>query len=116
MSPTQLNVTIHTELDTPLPARLDPMTLHLYNSETPEYSPFLALQLPETHTNHLTELNIESQVVTISNETELIKWFSSVFDDRNTTLSNRGDTTVHLGALHYDVHLDKTVAMPGLNK
>ncbi|KAI1447119.1 hypothetical protein F5Y02DRAFT_416559 [Annulohypoxylon stygium] len=116
VSPTLLNVSIITSLDSPLPANIDPMTLLLYNKDTPTFSPFVNVTLPELHIKGTTELNIKNQIVTITNETELISWFANVFDQPTVTLSTRGSPEIHLGALHTNGHLDKTVTVNSLNK
>lgn len=115
LSPTQMTVSLDTALNTPLAADLDPLTLSLYNSETPEFSPFLELNLPASHINGYTEVVVVNQTCTILNQTELAFWFNNVFDQANTGLSVRGDTTVHLGALHSNAHIDKTVNVASLN-
>ncbi|KAI1099122.1 hypothetical protein F4804DRAFT_345768 [Jackrogersella minutella] len=116
VSPEQLNVSIITSLDTPLPASIDPVTLFLYNKETPTFSPFCNVTLPELHVDGETPVNIKNQIVTITNETELITWFANVFDQPTVTLSTRGDAKIHLGELHSNGHIDKTVTVNSLNK
>ncbi|OTA84162.1 hypothetical protein M434DRAFT_83463 [Hypoxylon sp. CO27-5] len=116
VSPTQLNVSITTSLDTPLPADIDPTTLFMYNKNTPDFSPFVNVTLPKLHVDGDTEISVQAQTVTITNETELISWFANVFDQPTVTLSTRGDSKVHLGALHCNGHIDKTVEVNSLNK
>jgi hypothetical protein len=116
VSPTQLMVSLNTSLNTPLAADIDQMTMFLYNQDTPEFSPFLNLTLPEQHVHHETQVLVTNQTATITNETELVKWFNNVFDQATVGLSVRGDTTVHLGSLHYGAHLDKTVNVSSLNQ
>ncbi|KAI4864015.1 hypothetical protein F4820DRAFT_425132, partial [Hypoxylon rubiginosum] len=116
LSPTQLNVSITTTLDTPLPADIDPVTLFMYNKDTPNFSPFVNITLPPLHVDGQTDIVITDQTVTITNETELITWFGEVFDQPKVTLSTRGDTTVRLGKLHSSAHIEKTVEVDSLNK
>ncbi|KAI1774296.1 hypothetical protein F4818DRAFT_419526 [Hypoxylon cercidicola] len=116
LSPDQLNVSITTSLDTPLPADIDPVTLFMYNKNTPTFSPFVNVTLPPLHVDGQTEIVISEQTVTITNETELITWFGEVFDQSKVTLSTRGDTTVRLGKLHSSAHIEKTVEVNSLNK
>lgn len=92
------------------------MVLHLYNKNTTEYSPFANLSIPEQHINGDTKVNIKDQIVTVNNETELVKWFSSVFDEDKVKLSVRANPSVRLGELHANTHLDKTIKLPGLKK
>ncbi|KAK6220859.1 hypothetical protein LQW54_001778 [Pestalotiopsis sp. IQ-011] len=116
MSPTQMKVSLNTSLDTPLPANLDPLTLQLYNAETPDYSPFISLDLPGVHIDGNTNIIVTDQLVTIMNQTELEYWFNNVFDDAKTSMSVRGDATVRLGALHSKAHIDKTIEVESLNQ
>lgn len=116
VSSKELNVSITTSLDTPLPANIDPVTLFMYNAETPEFSPFVNITLPQMHVDGETEINIPGQTVAITNETELIYWFSNVFDNPKVQLSTRGDSVVRLGALHSNAHIQKTVEVSSLNK
>lgn len=116
LSSTQMMVSLDTALDTPLPADLDALTLSLYNHETPDFSPFLSVDLPAVHINGNTDISVVNQTCTIMNQTELEYWFNNVFDQANTGLSVRGDSTVHLGALHSKAHIDKTVDVSSLNQ
>lgn len=115
LSPTQLMVSLNTSLSTPLPATLDPTTLFLYNPNTTDFSPFLNITLPGQSINGETEILLTNQTATITNETELVSWFKNVFQNEEVTLSTRGDTNVHLGALESSVHLDKSVSVKALN-
>ncbi|OTA98457.1 hypothetical protein M426DRAFT_69787 [Hypoxylon sp. CI-4A] len=116
LTPEKMNVSIVTSLNTPLPADIDPVTLFIYNKDTPTFSPFVNVTLPPLHIDGETPIDLPGQVVTITNETELISWFSRVFDQETVTLSTRGDAKIHLGALHSNGHIDKTVTVDSLNK
>lgn len=115
LSPTQLSVTLETQLDTPLAADLDPTNLFVFNKDTPDYSPFLNVTLPKLHVNHKTPVKITNQTVTVTNQTELVKWFDHIFDDEKTEISVKGKTTVHLGALHMGANIDKSIEVSALN-
>lgn len=117
LSPTQMMISLETSLRTPLAARIDPLTMFLYNRATPgAFSPFLNLTLPGQTLDGETAIVVTNRTVTITNETELTTWFDSVWDKPRTELSVRGDSTVHLGALHSRVHLEKTVTVDSLNQ
>ncbi|KAI0446035.1 hypothetical protein F4803DRAFT_547554 [Xylaria telfairii] len=115
LSPTELSVTLQTELNTPLAADLDPTTLFVYNKDTPDYSPFINITLPKLHANHKTPVMVTNQTVQVTNETELVKWFSQVFDLPKAELSVKGKATVHLGALKMNAEIDKTIEAGALN-
>lgn len=116
LTPTQLKISLDTALDTPLPADIDPTTLFLYNKNGDQFAPFVNVTLPPLHVDGDTDIVVKDQIVTITNETELIKWFEDVFDNPTVDLSTRGDSTVHLGKLHYGAHIEKTVTVNSLNK
>ncbi|KAI1828345.1 hypothetical protein F4861DRAFT_178720 [Xylaria intraflava] len=116
LSPTQLSVTLQTQLDTPLAATLDPTTLFVYNKDTPEFSPFINITLPKLNVDHKTPVLVTNQTVDITNQTELIKWFNEVFEQPTTELSVKGKTTVHLGALKMGATIEKTIAAASLNQ
>ncbi|KAI0378165.1 hypothetical protein F5Y04DRAFT_164440 [Hypomontagnella monticulosa] len=116
ITPEKLNISITTSLDTPLPADIDPVTLFMYNKDTPTFSPFVNVTLPSLHVDGETPIVLTDQTVTVTNETELISWFGDVFDQPKVTLSTRGDASIHLGKLHSNGHIEKTVEVNSLNK
>ncbi|KAK6852289.1 hypothetical protein PG995_012414 [Apiospora arundinis] len=116
LSPSQMMISLETSLKTPLAAQIDPLTMFLYNRATPEFSPFVNLTLPPQRLDGETPIIVTNRTVTITNQTELITWFNEVWDKPQTELSVRGDSTVHLGALHSKVHLEKTVEVNSLNQ
>ncbi|KAH9907173.1 hypothetical protein F4778DRAFT_525778 [Xylariomycetidae sp. FL2044] len=116
VSPTQLRVSLNTELDTPLAADIDPLTLFLYNKNTEPFSPFLNVTLPKLHVDGKTPVNVVDQLVTITNQSELESWFSEVFDLSQVELSVRGKADIHLGALHASPKVEKTVTVSSLNQ
>ncbi|KAI0911493.1 hypothetical protein F4823DRAFT_585991 [Ustulina deusta] len=115
LSPTQLSVSLETELNTPIAADLDPTTLFVYNKDTPDYSPFINVTLPKIHANHKTPVMVTNQTVTVTNETELVKWIDRIFDQPKTDLSVKGKATVHLGALKMKANIGKTITAASLN-
>ncbi|KPM40504.1 hypothetical protein AK830_g6046 [Neonectria ditissima] len=115
LSPTNVNMTLHTSLDTPLGVKLDPTVLNLYNKNTTDFSPFLKLNLPELHIHHKTDVTVTNQTLLVTNETELLSWFNEFFDKPAVKLSVKASTNVHLGSLKYKPSLDKTIEIPSLN-
>lgn len=108
-------MTLNTSLDTPLGVTIDPLVLKLHQPGMENVSPFLELRLPKQHVDGKTEVLISNQTVTIGNYTELVSWFSDVFDKPSTKLSIRASPTVRLGALSYHPSLKKTIELPTLN-
>ncbi|KAF4951246.1 hypothetical protein FSARC_12973 [Fusarium sarcochroum] len=114
LSPTEVNMSILTSLDTPLAAILKPVDLYLYNKETQPFSSFLKLRFPERHINHKTELSITNQTLLVMNETELLIWFNRFFDEPKVELSLEGKPEIHLSSLKYHRSLKKTIEIPSL--
>ncbi|KAM6534384.1 hypothetical protein FALCPG4_004025 [Fusarium falciforme] len=114
LSPTHVNMSLHTYLDTPLGVKIDPVDLYLYNKNTKPYAPFFKLHLPEQHVNHKTDLIITNQTLLVANETELLIWFNQFFDQPKVKLSLLGEPNIYLGTLKYKRSLDKTIEVPSL--
>ncbi|KAG9258415.1 uncharacterized protein F5Z01DRAFT_643186 [Emericellopsis atlantica] len=115
LSPTQLNVSLVTTMDTPLPATINEFDLSLYNKEAGPDKAFLSLQLPKQKVNGKTELDVAQQTQNITNYDELVKWFNGVFDLKEVPVSVYGKPKVSLGALEYHPKLDKELKVPALN-
>ena len=112
----EISLEINTTINSPLPAELDAVTLFLYNKDTKPFSPFGNISIPKTKVGKNTRVEIPRQTVPISNQSELVKWVGSVFDQQDVDLSIKGTPPVSLGALHSEPHLQKTVSIPGLRK
>ena len=112
-----LLVTVNTALKTPIPAKTNNFTLKLYNKDTPEFSPWISLDVSPLSLSGYTKFTIDAQKQKILNTTELSKWFGKFFDQEEIGLDVRGeDITVKLGALTSKPSLDKTVKFKGLNR
>jgi hypothetical protein len=61
-----------------------------------------------------TDILIKDLVVGVGNRSELNVWLSDMLYNKESHISARGNTTAHLGALGFDVKLDKTVTVDGL--
>ncbi|EFY96700.1 DUF3712 domain protein [Metarhizium robertsii] len=116
VSGTQMKLAINTSLNTPLPARITDLTLFLYNRDTRPYSPFANLSVDGQKLKGNTQIVIKEQIVTISNQSELLAWLGPVFDQDKVDLSVRGSPTIYLGTLKTDTRLDTTVQIPGLKQ
>lgn len=114
ISATEVKLAINTSLSTPLPARINNLTLNLYNKDTSPYSPFANITVPGQRIKGDTKVNVPSQLVIIQNVSELTTWFGRVIDSDKVEFSVKGKPTVFLGKLRSDVNLDKTISMPGL--
>ncbi|KAL7758747.1 hypothetical protein ACKLNR_011174 [Fusarium oxysporum f. sp. zingiberi] len=115
LSPTEVNMSIETQLKTPIAATLKPVDLFLYSKETKPVSSFFKLQFPETHIKSHTNVTITNQTLLVTNETELTKWFNVFFDKPDAELSLEGKPEIRLGSLKYHRSLKKTVDIASLN-
>ncbi|KAK3313341.1 hypothetical protein B0H66DRAFT_565916 [Apodospora peruviana] len=118
VEPTRLYMAMDTSLDTPLGVKIDPLGLELYDTATdPDIgSPFLTLQMPEQHIHHETNVSIPDQLLDITDQTQLIAWFNQFFDQVEVDLRIKAEKlNAHLGSLDYEVGLDKTIKVQGLN-
>ncbi|KAH8881400.1 hypothetical protein GQ53DRAFT_588238, partial [Thozetella sp. PMI_491] len=116
-SPTELQISLSSDLNIPagLTVDLDTIDLYLYNTNATVFSPYAKVNIPGLRVHGDTPINIDEEVVGITNETELIGFLNDVFASRTTTLSARGNTTAHLGALNAHVTLDKSIEINALN-
>ncbi|KAI1815077.1 hypothetical protein GGS20DRAFT_584889 [Poronia punctata] len=113
-----LRVSLSTSLTVPggLKVRLGPLTLFLYNKETPEYSPFLTVPIEGQWVAGKTDIDVVDETVFVANETELNIWLGQALTQEKTKLSVKGNTTAYLGILKNHINLDKTVEIPGLRE
>lgn len=116
LDPNTVNISLQTSLDTPLPAKIAPLRLSLYNKNATTYSPFINITLPELSVNHKTNASITNQTVHVLDHDQLVAWFNDVFDNEMVKLSIYGKPDVSLGTLKSHPTLDKTIELPGLNK
>ena len=121
-APDRLHITFDTSFDTPLPVKVDPLPLNFIRppadgaEDEDTGSPFLTVHMPEQHIHHETEVIIPDQVVDILDHEQLTAWFNEFFDKEEADLRLKADDlSAYLGALHYQVDLDKTIKVPGLN-
>ncbi|KAI0483936.1 hypothetical protein GGR56DRAFT_544 [Xylariaceae sp. FL0804] len=114
----QLIIGLETALTVPagLTVSLDPLDLFLYNKDSPEFSPYLTVPLGRQELKGHTVINIQNQTISVGNRTELNAWLTSALNDVTTSVSVRGNTTAHLGALKAHIHLEKTVEIAALDK
>lgn len=112
-----LKIKVKSSLKSPLPAKTNEFKLDLYNKDTPEYTPWLTLDVPKLSINGRTDFMIPEQEQTIKNITEMIHWFNGFFENEEVDLNVRGQgATIYLGALKSHPKIDKSIKIKGLNK
>lgn len=115
---TTLLASLSAKLKIPLniPINIDDTIFHLYNRDTPEYSPFINLTVPAQQFKGTAQITITNQSVPIANYTEALKWLGQAFDQAEVDVSTKASLSAHIGALHYTPNIDKTVKLPGLRQ
>ncbi|KAI0014737.1 hypothetical protein F4780DRAFT_784839 [Xylariomycetidae sp. FL0641] len=123
---TRLLMGLQTALNLPagLKVKLDPIELYLYNKETPDFSPFTTISIPEQWLEGKTAINIGEQPVAITNTSQFEGFLARALNQATLDISARGGgggggggvTTAHLGAPSAGIELDKTITIPALRK
>jgi hypothetical protein len=116
LSNDEVAIGLSTALNIPsgLTVKLDPLEMWLYNQDTPDYSPYLMIPLQSYTISGKTDLTIEETVIGIRNRTELRMWLAKVLEQEKTDLSLKGSTKAHLGALKFDISLNKKIEVNAL--
>ena len=71
LAPTKLKMTIDTMIHCPIPVKLDPVNLSLYNKITTPVAPFLNRLLPSVRVSGNTDTGVKDQIIPVLNQTEL---------------------------------------------
>lgn len=116
LGPDLVNISLYTSLDVPLPVSIDTTSLHLYNKDTPDYSPFINVTLAGQAVSGKTEISVVNQTQPLANESETIRWLGEVVDGNEVDVSLRSIVPIRLGALYFTPLLEKTLTLPGLRK
>ena len=99
-----------------LTVKLDAMELYLYNKEAPEFWPYTSVPLDKQTVSGKTEITVAEQEVHVGNRSELNAWLTDMLYSKQTDISVKGKTRAHLGALNFNIKLDKTVRINALNE
>ena len=118
MSDDSVKIGLNTALTVPggLSVGLDALELWLYNSKTDGFKPWSMVPLESLTASGRTEINVKDQVVGVGDRDELHSWLSRMLYNEKAEISARGNTTAHIGALNFDISLDKTVSIDALRK
>jgi hypothetical protein len=117
MSDDAVKIGLSTELSVPggITVSLDPLELWLYNKDTPGFFPYTMVPMDKTEVSGTTEITVEDTTVGVGNRTELHSWLRTMLYQKTTLISVKGNTTAHLGALHFNINLKKTVEVNALD-
>lgn len=104
--------------DSPLPARLDDLSLHLSGQEDLASLPaFINFSVPGFHVSSpTTHVQVVESLLRIANEADLVDWALRFVRDETIPISVLSDSLgVFLGRLPYSAHVNKTVLVKGLS-
>lgn len=118
VSDDSVRIGLNTALSVPggLSVGLDALELWLYNKDTDGFKPWSMVPLDKRTVSGRTEINVENQLVGVGDRDELHTWLSGMLYNDTAEISARGNTTAHLGALNFDISLDKTVTIDALRE
>ncbi|KAJ6064396.1 hypothetical protein N7499_013076 [Penicillium canescens] len=114
----QFTFILHISLDVPrgLRIRTDPLNLSLFNRDVTPMEPYLTVALPGYSLRGKTELSITRNVTDILNMKQFVNTLASAVYNKSFTISAKGSTIGHLGALKTPLIVDKDIELKGLNK
>lgn len=114
-SPDSLTISLNAGFKIPkgFKVRLDPITLSLFNRNVTPIVPYINISLPEETFEGEATINIRNQTVTLLDRDQLIDFLTMAVFGKTFTISAKGTTTAHLGALKAKLTLDKDVELSG---
>jgi hypothetical protein len=112
----QVSFTLDTSLNIPLGLRLrtEPLDLSLFNRDVQPMQPYLTVSLPTYSLKGDTDMTVTKNNTDILNEDEFIKTLTQAVYNKRFTMSAKGSTVGHLGALKTPLTLDKDVELDGM--
>lgn len=115
--PSHVTFSIDTALNMPkgIKARTDPFTLQLFNRATKPFKPYIGVEMREFSLNGPTRLTVINHHTEVLEEDEFVAVLSEAVYSKEFTMSARGATTGHLGALKAGLTLDKDVRLKGIS-
>ncbi|KNG87591.1 hypothetical protein ANOM_005441 [Aspergillus nomiae NRRL 13137] len=116
--PDTVSFSIDTSLKIPagLSVRIDPFSLSLFNREAKPMVPVIDLSVDSYKLKGTTNISITTNNTEVLDRAQFIQTLTKAVYSKRFTLSAKGSTTGHLGALKAGVTLDKDVELDGLDK
>ncbi|GAB1198105.1 hypothetical protein APSETT444_007413 [Aspergillus pseudonomiae] len=117
-TPDTVSFSIDTSLKIPagLSVRIDPFSLSLFNREAKPMVPVIDLSVDSYKLKGTTNISIITNNTAVLDRAQFIQTLTKAVYSKRFTLSAKGSTTGHLGALKAGVTLDKDVELDGLDK
>lgn len=98
----------------PFTVGLDPLNLSLFVRDVKPEVPYVYLQLPAQKLHGNSTFYIASQRANIVSSTQWLSFLNDSLYNEDLTLSAKGETTAHFGALKAKLKLDKNVKIKGI--
>lgn len=113
--PDQVTFTLHTSLDVPLGLRIhtNPLNLSLFDRDVQPIDPYLIVSLPAYNLEGKTNMTVTQKNANILDKKQFVKTLATAVYNKRFTLSAKGSTVGHLGALHTSLTLNKDVELNG---
>lgn len=93
--------------------RTDPIDLSLFNRDLQPIQPYLVVSLPSYSLKGDTDMTVTENNTDILNEDQFIKTLTQAVYNKRFTMSAKGSTVGHLGALKAHLTLDKDIELDG---
>ncbi|KAJ5630161.1 hypothetical protein N7528_003818 [Penicillium herquei] len=117
-TPSSVSFVLHTSLKIPLGLRIrtNPFNLSLFNRDVHPFTPYITVGLPSYSLKGRTAMTIEQNNTLILNESQFLDTLTNAVYQERFTMSAKGSTVGHLGALKAPITLDKKIELNGLDK
>jgi hypothetical protein len=113
--PEEVSFTLRTSLKIPMGLRIhtDPLDLSLFNRDITPMEPYLTVGLPAYNLKGETDMTVTKNNTKILNHAQFIDTLTKAVYNKRFTLSAKGSTVGHLGALKAPLTLDKDIELDG---
>ncbi|KAJ5718951.1 hypothetical protein N7493_007406 [Penicillium malachiteum] len=117
-TPSSVSFVLHTSLKIPLGLRIrtNAFNLSLFNRGVHPFTPYITVGLPSYSLKGRTAMTIEQNNTLILNETRFLDTLTDAVYQERFTMSAKGSTVGHLGALKAPLTLNKNIELNGLDK
>ncbi|KAJ5718842.1 uncharacterized protein N7483_009924 [Penicillium malachiteum] len=117
-TPSSVSFVLHTSLKIPLGLRIriNAFNLSLFNRDVQPMTPYITVKLPSYSLKGHTAMTIEQHNTLILNESQFLDTLTDAVYQERFTMSAKGSTVGHLGALNAPLTLNKDIELNGLDK
>jgi hypothetical protein len=114
--PDEVNFILHTSINIPLSLRVrtDPLSLDLFNRDVKPMKKYLTVDMPAYSLKGKTNLDITKNDTKILDQEEFMHTLEKAVYNERFTMSAKGSTNGHLGALKVPLAFDKDIELDGM--